>query len=259
LITSYVHAQKEKWDTYLAMYGTKPGSVLVDMALAKAAPDKKMPYLVITGPRAHSCNAKGVPAAAEIDKLEEILDNASSYLGGITASKLAGTFTYNCERLNYYYVVDTTGVRNALVRMYSKSYPDYDHTIKIKHDPTWIAYRTFLYPDEKTQRWMENSKIITTMLEMGDSLTTKRNINFKFHFQGESARTLFAAAARSRDYKADKLFTTGDGLVYGIAVSKYDNVRIGLVDSMATELQAEAAKYGGIYIGWEAPIPMKMK
>lgn len=246
-------AQKEKWDTYLAMYGDKPGSVLVDMGLANTAPDKKMPYLVITGPKTHTCDKRGMPTAAEIDKLEEILDNTTSYLGSITAKTLAGTFTYNCERLNYYYVVDTMGIRTALARMYGKSFADYDYAVRIKSDPAWISYRTFLFPDEKTQHWMANSKIMAAMLEMGDDLKAKRDINFKFHFQSVEDRTKFAEAVRGHDYKADKLFTTGDGMVYGIAVSKHDQVRTGLLDSMTTELTTIGKKFNAIYIGWEAP------
>jgi len=44
------HAQ-ENWDTYMAKFGNKPGSVLVDMGLMAKAPDKLLSFLVITAPR----------------------------------------------------------------------------------------------------------------------------------------------------------------------------------------------------------------
>jgi hypothetical protein len=246
-------AQTEKWDTYLARYGNKPGSVLVDMALIATAPDKRCPYLVITGPTAHDCNAKGMPGADEINTMEAILDKTGSFLSGVTARILAGTFTYNCERLNYYYVRDTNGVRSGIARMYNNEFRNYRYTVRIKHDPLWLSYRTFLYPDERTQRWMESDKIMMTMLQMGDSLTTQRDINFKFHFTTEASRTAFAAAVRSHDYKADKTFTTGDGMIYGLVVSKKELVRMEKVDSMTNELVDEGKKYSGVYIGWDAP------
>lgn len=253
------YGQKERWDTFLGMYGKKPGTVYVDMGLASAAPDKNMPYLVITGPHAHSCDERGIPDTAEMDKLGEILDDATNYLGSVTAKRHAGTFAYDCEWLNYYYVRDTAGVRTALARMYGKSYSDYDYSVKIKHDPAWMTYRTFLFPDEKTQRWKANAKVISAMIDMGDDLAVKRDINFKFHFQTEQERTQFAAAARGHDFKADKFFLTSDGLVYGLTVSKFENVRIGLVDSMTTELTTVGKKFNAIYIGWDAPATVGKK
>src|SRR5262249_50197216 len=137
-------AQTEDWDTYMAKYGNKPGSVMVDMGLMAKAPDKRYPYLVITGPRAKRCNEDGMPANDEIQVMEEILSATGNFITGVTSKTLAGTFMYNCERLNYYYVKDTMGVRNAIRRMYDRSYTDYDYAINIKPDEGWTTYRTFL-------------------------------------------------------------------------------------------------------------------
>src|SRR6185369_11842314 len=102
--------------------------------LMATAPDKLLPFLVVTGPRANNCtNPSGMPGADEINTLEDILSATDDFLTGVTAKKLAGTFTYNCERLNYYYVRDTVAVRNAIARMYNKSFKGYKYTVKIKH------------------------------------------------------------------------------------------------------------------------------
>ena len=251
-----VNAQSgsEHWDTYMARFGNKPGSVLVDMGLFPAAPDKKTPYLVITGPKVQNCNNNGLPATDEISGLEDILESTSTFLSGITAKTLAGTVTYNCERLNYYYVKDTTGIRNALARMYSRSFNDHPYSVKIRYDPDWTTYKTFLYPGPEMLRWMESDKIITAMLQSGDSLKEKRNINFKFNFQTEQGRKQFSEVVRGRDYKADKLYPVDNGSIFGVTVTKFDLVRIGSVDSMSSYLQEEGKKYGGVFIGWDAPV-----
>lgn len=154
--TTYAQ-HEEKWDTYVAMFGDKYGSVLVDMARISSAPDKSLPYLVVTGPRAHKCDKRGIPDKEEIDMLEAILDATGSFLTGATPKALVGTFTSNCERLNYYYVKDTTAVRNAIARMYNRNYKDYSYKISIRPDAEWSTYRTFLYPTDETKKRIEQA------------------------------------------------------------------------------------------------------
>ena len=137
-------AQNENWDTYMAKFDKLPGSVLVDLGLYETAPNKLYPNLVITGPLAQSCNGQGLPDKEEIDALENILDATGNFLTGVTPKILAGTLTYDCKRVNYYYVKDTIGIRNAIARMYNRNYKDYRYAITIRSDPEWKTYRTFL-------------------------------------------------------------------------------------------------------------------
>lgn len=252
---SAVHAQNENWDTYMAKFGDKPASVLVDMGLMQSAPDKRYPYLVITGPKAQTCNSKGLPAKDEIGRLEEILDGTGSFLTGVTAKVLAGTVTYNCERLNYYYVKDTFNIRNAIVRMYRRNFPDYGYVVKVKYDPEWSMYTTFLYPDEDMQNWMENDKIITKLLESGDSLDKKRAINFQLYFRTDTARSAFSEFIRSRGYKADKFLTTRNTVYpYELIVSKFGAVKMDSVNQMTKVLKEQMKKRDGFYYGWDAKL-----
>jgi hypothetical protein len=247
------YAQTEQWDTYMAKFGDKPGSVLVDMGLIARAPDKRYQYLVITGPQAMNCDKQGLPNKDEIGELEEILSAADNFITGVTAKVLTGTLTYKCERLNYYYVKDTIGVRNALMRMYNRSYANYNYAINIMFDPGWRTYLTFLFPDEPTRDWMENSKVIAQMAEQGDSLKTQRDINFDFFFNSDSDRHTFAGVARSKGYKADKLIASKSTIApFEIIVSKYGLVKIDLIQAMADELKKAAKLHRGIYNGWDA-------
>ncbi len=247
-------AQNEQWDTYMAKFGDKPGSVLVDLNLYNTAPDKKYPNLVITGPRAHKCNAKGLPETSEIDALEDILTSTDNFLTGVTAKVLCGTFTYKCERLNYYYVKDTVGIRNALARMYGRSYKDYDYAVNIKSDPDWVTYRTFLYPDEATQNWMENDKIVTKLLQTGDSLTMKRDVIFSFYFRTDTDRVAFANYAAGRGYKTQQPESPkGESKSYPLLVSTYAYVKMDAICALSTDLKKEARLHHGIYNYWTAP------
>jgi hypothetical protein len=253
LIDLSANGQAENWDTYMSKFGDKPGSVLVDMGLINNAPDKKYPFLVITGPRAQSCDKKGIPAKEEISSLEDILAATGNFLTGVTAEVLAGTFTYNCERLNYYYVKDTLNIRNAIMRLYNRTYPNYSYAINIKYDPAWTIYRTFLYPSEETRNWMENTKIITGMVEKGDSLRNKRQISFDLYFRTDSFRRAFAGFAHAKGYKTEKeIMAKSPSAPYEIIISKFDYVKTGIIDSLTSDLKKAVKQYNGFYNGWEA-------
>ncbi len=254
------NAQTEQWDTYMAKFGNKPGSVLVNMGYKEAAPDNKYPFLVITGPKALNCNSQGFPDKEEIDRLEEILDATNNFITGVTAKALVGTLTYNCERLNYYYVKDTTGIRNAIMRLYNRNYKNYNYAINMKADKEWSTYLTFLYPDEKTLIWMDNDKLITKMLNNGDDLTKQRDINFDLYFKTDSGRNTFVGFVVSKGYKTDTSITSAShDYLYELKISKFGPVKMDAINSMTEELKNELKKYNSFYNSWEAPLVSPLK
>jgi hypothetical protein len=251
-------AQTENWDTYMAKFGDKPGSVLVNMGLIDIAPDRKYPFLVITGPKTEKCNKRGLPDKEQIDELEEILSATDNFLTGVTAKVLVGTFTYNCERLNYYYVKDTSNIRNAIMRMYNRGYANYSYAINMKYEPQWETYRTFLYPSDETITWMENDKIITKMMQQGDSLSGRRDIHFELTFASTSDRKLFAEFEKTKGYEA-VAFPDPDfkSTLSSVVLKKSGYVKIDFIDSLADGLKKDVAKYHGDYKGWQASLPKK--
>lgn len=249
----------EQWDTYMAKFGDKPGSVLVNMGYKDYAPDHRYPYLVITGPQAHNCNKQGLPDKEEIDMLEEILEATNNFITGVTAKVLVGTFTYNCERLNYYYVKDTVGIRNAIMRLYNRNYKNYNYAINMKADAGWGTYSSFLYPDKKTLIWMDNDKIITTMLAGGDDLNRPRNINFDLYFKTDTGRISFSEFVRSKGYKTTTKESDNHNYPYELIVTKNGLAKMENVNTMTEELKAELTKYNSFYNGWTAPIDLPVK
>ena len=247
------HAQVENWDTYIAKFGDKPGSVLVDMGLMSTVPDTRFPYLVVTGPKVHNCNKQGLPDKDEIQSLEEVLDATTNFITGVTAKILAGTLTYNCQRLNYYYVKDTAGVRNAIGRMYNRSFPNYGYVVSIRPDAEWTEYRTFLYPSETTKNWMENNKIITKMRQDGDSLNKPKDITFDLYFRADTSRTAFSVFAAGKGYKTESIMNAkATNAPYELLATRRGFVKMAVIDSMSNELRVEAKKHNGFYGGWEA-------
>ena len=256
ILLSLCSYAQEHWDTYLASYDGQPGSVLVDMGLMPTAPDKKYQYLVITGPRAEHCDKRGMPTPDEIDALEEVLDATTNFITGVTAKVLAGTFTHQCDRLNYYYVKDTMGIRNAIGRLYNRTYKGYRYTVIIRPDPEWKTYRTFLYPDDSLQDWMRNNATMSRMTQSGDSLKVSRPINFRFYFTSDSARRSFTGFAQAHGYNIVRSATGGKApnQMYGVIVAKEGNVRKD-VDKYMAELRKKAKELNGTFEDWDAPLP----
>ncbi len=252
LVSSPAYTQVEQWDTYITRFDGKPGSVLVDMGLYQSAPDKKYPNVVITGPQANKCGDQGMSDAEEIEELENMLSASGNFITGVTPRILAGTFTNNCKRLNYYYVKDTVGIRNALARMYARSYKNYNYFITIKHDPEWLTYRTFLYPDEATQNWMANSKLVKKLIEEGDSLKKPRNVYFDFYFSSDAERSSFAASELVKGYQQVQLTESKKQRAYGIVLSKQTPVTMDDINRITAELKVDTKKFSGTYAGWRS-------
>jgi hypothetical protein len=184
-------AQTNNWEHYLVKYNNKPASILVDLSLAEKKDLFQYPFIVVTGPKMSNCGQSGIPNKTDIAAMEEILDATDHCLKGLTAQLLAGTLTYECERLNHYYVKDTANIRNGILRMYRRNYPQTEFIVKIKPDPSWTVYHNVLYPTEAMINEAENNGIITAMLSKGDSLRGERSIKLAAYFDTDSAQQNF--------------------------------------------------------------------
>jgi hypothetical protein len=139
-----------QWWTYLAQYDQRPGSIIVDLSLRKSAPMAGYPHLVITASTYASEGRKGLPDPADLGRLDALEARVVATLAKKTAIVWAGSFTYDSERVQYVYVQDTTGIEGALEALYREACPHCKTRVKIKDDPDWTAYRTFLFPNAET-------------------------------------------------------------------------------------------------------------
>ncbi len=250
----HVYAQNEMWDSYITRMNDKPATIMLDMNLIFSAPDSRYPYLVITGPKTTNVGPSGIPAPAEMEELERVLDATDNFLMGATSKILAGTVTYNGQRNNYYYVRDTMVVRNAIQRMYKRNFPGIPYSLAIKKDELWLTYRTFLFPNDTTQNWMDNNRNITTMLQSGDSLTTPRTITFAACFSSDTARNDFSSYVSGKGYNIEKSPVMKVGKDnYCVLFSKVDKIDLNAINGTTLQLREAVKQYKGVYNSWVAP------
>jgi hypothetical protein len=245
-------AQEENWDVYLAEYAKGPGSTLVDMGLRRSAPLRSFPFLVVTGVAFTDCNSEGMPTSEGFTLLYGVSDSVRSVMQQTPSNRLAGTFTYQCERLDYYYVADTAGIREKLVSLYDRRFKDFRSSISIKRDSAWGTYLNFLYPNEETIEYMSNSKVLMKLSEAGDKLTAPRKIDHWLYFASTNGRDCFIAYAKANKYKIELTEKTKDPeLPYKLHISRIDKIDIASISKTTLKLKQQAVKCNGDYDGWE--------
>jgi len=155
IINTNVFAQN--WNAYITKYGDRPGSILLDMSLKRSAPDSTLPFLFAAGVKYQDCTDKGLPTPIELQRLNIISDSVIAVVNRTIKNKLAGTFTFQCVRRDYFFVKDTAGLREKVTAEIRKYFIAYTPTFHIKRDAQWEAYTNFLYPSDSTLKHMKFS------------------------------------------------------------------------------------------------------
>jgi len=248
--------QQGNWDTYLADYDGHPGSTLLDMSLIKSAPIKNLPFVVITGVTFKNCITDGFPTDSEFRNLYRISDSVESLIQKLVYNKMVGTFTSECQRLDYYYVSDTVSLRNKLNNLYQRFFSNYKSYVNIKSDKAWDAYLNFLYPNEETLESMINSKVVLKLKDAGDNLTAPRKVEHWLYFRTSNDRDKFIVYAKGINFQieTEEMLLGKHQFPYELKISRVDKVDLETINSLTEELRKHAKTCNGVYDQWESPV-----
>ncbi len=248
-------AQTGDWATYLARYEKGPGSTLVNMTLKKQAPDSSLPYLFAAGVKFKNCTPDGLPAATAFISLNRISDSIVALAGRHQGTLLTGTFTYQCERKDYFYVRDTAGLKAEVTQLLATFFPDYSPAFLIKEDKTWDAYLHFLYPNEETRMFMQNQGIVMRLEKSGDNTATPRPVDHFLHFKSEKDRDCFIYKAVSQRFKIVSKDSAGPtDAPFSLQLTREDKADLSSINKITSWVKAEAIRCKGQYDGWETVI-----
>jgi uncharacterized protein (TIGR01619 family) len=251
-LTTTLSAQEGNWDAYMAKYEKGPGSTIINMDIKKIAPDKRLPFLFSAGVKFTNCTTDGLPSAPEFDNLNRISDSVVAIIDRLVKNTLVGTFTYQCERRDYFYVPDTTGLRQQVINLLTKRFPAYTPAFNVKLDKKWEAYLDFLYPNEETMEYMKNQKVIMQLQKAGDKLDKPRLVDHWLYFKTENDVNCFIQYANQEHYKiGTKEKVTISGYTYKLQLSRTDKVDLSSISKITLELGRQAKKCNGDYDGWE--------
>jgi len=247
-----IYSQNGNWDVYLAQWDNKPGSVALNMDLIETSPKRNLPFIIITGVTFTKCTSDGFPEKEEFDNLYPISDSLNHIISKLTKSELVGTFTYQCERLDYIYVEDTIGIRANLNKLYSTKFKEYKSYINIRDDHEWQAYREFLYPNEETREAMSNQKVIENLVKDGDDLSKSRQVDHWIYFNLEKDRDAFISYIEKDNFHVENSnLVSANPLPFQLQISRKDHVDLKSISIVTLELRKAAKLYKGEYDGWE--------
>lgn len=256
LVAANSFAQEEDhWETYLASYEKGPGITLVNMSLKEKAPVKEQGFVLITGVRFSLCK-DGLPTPEMLETLQPIDDALARQVSFLGKTTFAGTWTHDCERLNYFYIQDSMDVRFSLQTFYKDNFPDFKYYINIRHDPEWDGYLKFLYPNEIILEQLKVSKVLRQLSEGGDKLEKERLVDYSFSFPDEKSRSTFIDLVKKEgfivtDQPKKAISRDRAGLV---TISKTALPNASTISGMVLYLRKKAADIGGEYKGWETTL-----
>ena len=251
-IVIYLHGQdsEEYWDTYMATYENSPGSVVVRMDMINKAPVPGYNFALVTGV-GFDGGLDGLPNQEDFDDLHAVSDDLEKTLASKDAI-LVGSFTYQSERLEYFYLKDTISIRSTLDAFYKQSYPEKKSYINIVSDATWNYYKEFLYPSPEVQEYMADLSVVRHLHEAGDSLIKPRRVDHWAYFSTKEEREQFATEAFKHGFQLEKSsINPSSSQQYEIIIWREDPVNIDHIYAVTSHLRRLALKFNGDYDGWE--------
>lgn len=252
--TIKLSGQEDHWEVYMAQYEKGPGSTIVNMDLKKMAPDKGLPFLFSAGVFFTDCS-DGLPSVKELNVLNEISDSIVALVNRLIKNTLVGTFTYQCQRRDYFYVTDTAGLREQVTALIAKYFLSYKPAFNIQADKVWEAYLEFLYPSETIMEYIKNEKIVSQLEKAGDKLDKPRQVDHWLYFKTEADQNCFIKYAAQQHYKTEeKEKISSAAYPFKLHISRIDKVDISSISGITLTLEQEAKKCNGNYDGWETSV-----
>jgi uncharacterized protein (TIGR01619 family) len=247
-----LYGQQDNWDVYMAQYEKGPASTVLNLSLKQSAPTKGFPFILIAAVTFKDCNKDGLPVEGQFAALYTISDSIKAIVDRNIKNILAGTFTYQCERSDYYYITDTSNIREALMKVNKKTFNNLSIRIKIKEDKNWDAYLKFLYPNEEILEYMSDSKVVQALAAKGDKLEKARKVDHWIYFDNEQDRDCFSNYATNNKFRIESKTKTDRRVKsYALQISRDDKVSLSDISQITNSLRQNAKKCNGDYDGWE--------
>lgn len=240
-----------QWDYYEATWEGKPGSVIINMDWRQYAPVDDLPYLleIVTDITDCPTARDGIGHILEdIDILSNQLDSAISL---ITYIESVGTMTHDCKVRDFYYINDTTKVRQSV----SKVATTLQSTLRMVPDEKWRGYLQFLYPDAYLQQTMINAKIVKELIRLGEDVQQIRRLMHYAGFTTPGEREKYRTFILEQGFRIEDEIHDHESLApYQFIFSRRDKTAIDWISDITLKLSDRAAELNGAYDGWEIEV-----
>jgi uncharacterized protein (TIGR01619 family) len=247
---------EERWDTYMATYEDgKSGSTTLRMDLIDDAPIESFDYVLVTGLTYETSKENGFPENETFSLLHKVADDLIEIVEGETEFFLVGSFMYNYERLEYFYIKEPKNIVSKIEKFYKDNYPNYNYYLNVKEDNEWTYYRDFLYPNEEIKNYMADQSVLRHLEEAGDKLTKARRVDHWLYFSNELEMNKCQEELINLNFKVEFAGINKEtDPPFELQVWRIDNVDIDSIYPITTNLRTIAQKFNGEYDGWETSI-----
>ncbi len=254
LLFQFLQAQ-ENWDNYIALYeNEKPGSTLVRMDCIDDAPYKDYPYVLVTGLHYETTREDGFPDD-DLPKLHVFSDVLYEWVLKEFNGFFVGAFTHNGIRYEYFYLKSMDGVQKKMEKFYKKKYKGKDFYLNIKEDKNWDSYLKFLYPNEQTQCYMSDQKVVLGLMQMGDNGFEPRRVDHWMYFEDETLLENAVPILKKKGYAIEFSGKPEEkDEFFQLRFWKEQSVDINSIAPVTWALTELAKELGGWYDGWECEV-----
>lgn len=248
-------ARTPDWDFYCCEIERKKAIISVDLNLACAAPNPKLPYYFYISVPILKKTSDGLPFPSELPMLCQVEDHLLDVLLKRVTGVFAGRITCNGYRDFIFYVQNPASAR-VLAKLALQSYPNLQASIGWKSDEDWDLYNNYLFPNEKELNYIYNNRQISQLQSQGDTLEQERKLRHTLFFPDIETRDQFIVLAIDDRFRIDETAALAQNpkIPHMVKISRYDSVQIDSVNILTAQLIEMATRFSGIYDGWESPL-----
>jgi len=246
---------KETWETYIASYdNNKPGSTTVRMDLINSTPIKDYNFVLVTGIKYESNRQDGFPENKTFEKLSKVNNKLIKLLNNCCSNIIVGSFTYEFERLEYFYLKTDKGIKQKIEKLYKTKFPNDKYYVNIKEDKNWKYYTDFLYPNQETINYIADAKVVKKLVESGDKLTKERRVDHWIYFSNKADLNSFKKKIIELKFNIEPSMKKDSLQPYEIRIWRTDKVDLNSINSITNQLRKLSERFNGDYDGWETSV-----
>lgn len=244
----------EDWESYIGELNEAPAVFLVNLGLLEEAPVAGKPDLLLIQIDLPSPDNEGLPSEEDYELLDKHEENVMVALCEALDAISAGAVASQGTRMLAFYMASREGVDKVVERTMAE-FEELQWGAQVQEDPQWSFYFDVLAPSPEQLRFIEDSRVVETLEEAGDSLSTPRDVAHWAYFAAAGDRSAFVSDVKKRGFAIGEQADDADGeLTYSVSFTRRDAVELDTIFGVTTELDALCATHNGEYEGWESPV-----
>jgi len=244
----------EDWESYIGELNDAPAVFLVNLGLLDEAPIAAKPDLLLIQIDLPAPDAEGLPSESDYELLDKHEENVMVALCEALDATSAGAVASQGTRMLAFYMAPREGADKAVERAMSK-FDELEWGAQVQEDPQWSFYFDVLAPSSEQMRFIEDSRVVETLEEAGDTLDTPREVAHWAYFGDAADRTAFIGEVKKLGFAIGEQADDAEGeLSLSVSFTRRDAVELDAIYSVTSELDALCTAHNGQYDGWESPV-----